>query len=250
MSEIDNERWQYAKDKIIGTDRLRQQIGTLSEKTVHAVVKNYYELDEDYQEIPVEGKVADIFTSDEKIIEIQSRSFSVLKPKLDVFLPKYDVTLVHPVPDRKQIIWIDPDTGELCKPSPARRTGSIYKAFVELYSIRDYLDNPNLHIRLLQMDMIEYKLLSGRSKDRKKYGAVRFDRIPTDLVAEIVLDTPEDYRRFIPEELPEEFISKDFQKIIKASDRATGCLIGILRNKGLIEKIGTKNRAYLYKRSF
>jgi len=247
MMSLDQERWQWAKDKVIGVDRPRQQIGTLSEKTVHAVVKNYYEPDEDHQEIPIEGKCADIFTSEEKIIEIQTRAFNRLKPKLDVFLKEYDVTVVLPLPDKKQLIWVDPDTGELCKPSAARKTGSRYKSFIELYAIRDYLSNPNLHIRLLMMDMIEYKLLSGRSRDRKKYGAERFDRIPTNLTEEIVLDVPEDYMQFVPEGLPEEFTAKEFGKTVGANDRLTGFIIGVLKKQGIIEKTGQKGRSYLYR---
>ena len=37
---------------------MRQGIGTLSEKTVHAVMKNYYAPDTDMHEIPIENFVA------------------------------------------------------------------------------------------------------------------------------------------------------------------------------------------------
>ncbi len=248
MKNKDIERWQAAKNKIIGVDRQRQQIGTLSEKTVHAVVKNYYEPNEDYQEIPIEGKCADIYTASGNIIEIQTRSWHLLKPKLDVFLPSYDVTLVLPLAEHKQIIWIDPDTGELCKPGPNRKYANPYYAFTELSPIRDYLDNPNLHIKLLMMDMIEYKLLSGRSKDRKKFGAERFDRVPTNLNSEISLDCKEDYMQFVPEALAEEFTSKDFTAAAKIPTRLTGYVLGILRKQGIISKIGTgKNGIYIYR---
>ena len=39
---------------------MRQGIGTLSEKTVHAVMKNYYAPDTDMHEILIENFVADI----------------------------------------------------------------------------------------------------------------------------------------------------------------------------------------------
>ena len=56
----DKKAFEEAKKKIIGVDRQRIGIGTLSEKTVHAILKNYYEPDEDHQEIPIENYVADI----------------------------------------------------------------------------------------------------------------------------------------------------------------------------------------------
>ena len=50
---MDQKRFEEAKRKIIGVDRQRLGIGTLSEKTVHAIFKDYYEPDEDHQEIPI-----------------------------------------------------------------------------------------------------------------------------------------------------------------------------------------------------
>ncbi len=76
---------------------MRQGIGTLSEKTVHAVMKNYYAPDTDMHEIPIENFVADIFTGQE-IIEIQTRAFYKMRRKLDAFLPLYPVTIVYPIP--------------------------------------------------------------------------------------------------------------------------------------------------------
>ena len=59
---IDELRFEAAKNRVIGINRERQGIGTLSEKTVHAVLKNYYAPDTDMHEIPIENFVADIFT--------------------------------------------------------------------------------------------------------------------------------------------------------------------------------------------
>ncbi|MFQ8702418.1 MAG: hypothetical protein ACLR9I_01075 [Eisenbergiella sp.] len=60
MTEEEADRFEAAREKIIGKDRERAGIGTLSEKTVHAVLKNYYAPDESLQNA-VAGCVADIF---------------------------------------------------------------------------------------------------------------------------------------------------------------------------------------------
>jgi len=245
---IDLEQWEKAKEKALIKNTERQEIGTLSEKTVHAVVKKYYEPDEEFQEIWLDGKCADIYTKDRKIIEIQTRSFNALKPKLDVFLPNYDVTVVLPIADHKQIIWVDPDTGELSKPGQNRKYASPYYAFRELYSIRNYINSPNLHIILLMIDVVEYKLLLGKSKDRKKYGAKRYDRIPTNLNDEIILYSAKDYMQFVPLGLPEEFTSKEFSKCAKISERNVGFVLGTLRILKVIERCEKKKgNAYLYR---
>ncbi|MDE7114562.1 MAG: hypothetical protein K2O57_10370, partial [Acetatifactor sp.] len=102
----DQRAFQAAKDKIIGVDRQRLGIGTLSEKTVHAILKNFYESDEDHQEIPIDNYVADIY-HDGEIIEIQTRQFNKMRNKLSAFLPLYPVTIVYPIPREKWVIWID-----------------------------------------------------------------------------------------------------------------------------------------------
>ena len=117
----DKEAFEQAKKKVIGVDRQRIGIGTLSEKTVHAILKNYYEPDEDRQEIPIDNYVADIYSEGE-IIEIQTRQFNKMRDKLDAFLPQFPVTIVYPIPREKWIIWIDEESGELSKKrkSPAK----------------------------------------------------------------------------------------------------------------------------------
>ncbi len=59
-----------------------------------------------------------------------------------------------------------------------------------------YLDNPNLHLCLVLIDADEYRLLNGWSRDRKK-GSSRFDRIPVELVDELYIGGPADYRLFV-----------------------------------------------------
>lgn len=59
--------------------------------------KDYYEPDEDHQEIPIENYVADIY-KDGEIIEIQTRQFNRMRGKLQAFLPLYPVTIIYPIP--------------------------------------------------------------------------------------------------------------------------------------------------------
>ncbi len=241
---MNQEAFAKAQEKIIGIDRQRLSIGTYGEKTVHAVVKNYYQPNEAHQEIPIETYVADIF-KDGEVIEIQTRQFYRLKGKLACFLPRYKVKVVYPIPRQKQVIWIDLDSGALSKPRKAPKKGTPYDAFKELYQIREFLDHPNLTITLLLMDMEEYKLLNGWSKDKKR-GSERFDRIPTALVEEIDLTCKQDYLQFVPYELPEQFLVKEYAKAAHISPRLAGYAIQVLAGLGVVEHVGNAGRAYLY----
>ena len=243
---MDTLRFEQAKEKIIGKDRQRLQIGTLSEKTVHAVVKHYYEPDEDKQEIPIEGLYADIFTGNE-IIEIQTRSFDQVRKKLDRFLPEYPVTVVLPIPDTKWLIWIDEETGELTKPRKSPKKGSEYAAFKELYKIKPYLKKEGLTIVLLFLDMEEYRLLNGWSKDKKK-GSSRYDGIPIQITREVRFESPSDYQILIPDSLEDEFTCAEFAKAVKINNRQANLVLNILFYLDVVKRTGKRGRAFVYEK--
>ena len=243
---MDTLRFEQAKEKIIGKDRQRLQIGTLSEKTVHAVVKHYYEPDEDKQEIPIEGLYADIFTGNE-IIEIQTRSFDQVRKKLDRFLPEYPVTVVLPIPDTKWLIWIDEETGELTKPRKSPKKGSEYAAFKELYKIKPYLKKEGLTIVLLFLDMEEYRLLNGWSKDKKK-GSSRYDGIPLRITREVRFESPSDYQILIPDSLEGEFTCAEFAKAAKINSRQANLVLNILFYLDVVKRTGKRGRAFVYEK--
>lgn len=243
---MDKIRFEQAKAKIIGKDRQRLQIGTLSEKTVHAVVKNYYEPDEDKQEIPIEGMYADIFTGNE-IIEIQTRSFDQVRKKLDRFLPEYPVTVVLPIPDTKWLIWIDEETGELSTPRKSPKKGSEYSAFKELYKIKPYLKKEGLTIVLLFLDMEEYRLLNGWSKDKKK-GSSRYDRIPVQITKEVCFKQSRDYEILLPNTLVGEFTSSEFAKAAKINARQANLVLNILLYMDVVKRTGKRGKAFVYEK--
>lgn len=242
---IDEKRFEQAKNRVIGMNRKRQGIGTLSEKTIHAVLKNYYAPDTEMHEIPIANFVADIYTGSE-IIEIQTRSFNNMRRKLAAFLPEYPVTIVYPIPHIKWIAWIDEETGETSPKRKSPRCGNPYQAFIELYKIRPFLVNENLKFRFDLIDMEEYRLLNGWSRDKKR-GSERFDRIPTDFVEEVCVDCREDYMQFIPYDVPENFTAKDFAGCARIPVRLAQTVLLILTDLGIVERIGKEGRSYLYR---
>lgn len=246
MSICDNDivLFHRACTKIIHQERTRAGIGTLQEKTVHAVLKNFYEPDPLYQEIQVENFVADILRDDE-IIEIQTRGFNKLRRKLDIFLQYYPVTVVYPIIHTKWLFWIDEETGEISKKRKSPKRGTLYDAIPELYKIKPYLPNPNLHLCLVLIDAEEYRLLNGWSHDRKK-GSTRYDRIPTDIVDEYYIGNLTDYQCFIPQDLNQDFTSGDFAKAAGIPLGYAQTTLTILHHIGIVERTGKKGRSYTY----
>ena len=240
-------RFEIARQKVIGHTIQNNGIGTLKEKTIHAVLKNYYCLEPNMQEQRIQGFVADIFTGTE-IIEIQSRNFNTMRKKLDTFLPLYDVTIVYPIAATKWLSWIDEETGEITSKRKSPKRGNIYTIIPELYRIKSFLGHPNLHFILTFINVEEYRLLNGWNHTKKR-GSTRHDGIPTELIGEVYLHSPQDFSQFLPSTLPTTFTTKDFQKAAKISQSYATTGLHILHYMGIIERIGKQGRAYLYRRS-
>lgn len=244
VSPFDEALFKKACDEIIHADREKNGIGTLQEKTLHAVLKRFYEPDAAHQEIRIGNFVADIFRGGE-IIEIQTRSFNAMRKKLDVFLEKYPVTVVYPIVHTKWLFWIDEKTGEVSKKRKSPRTGKTYDAYYELYKIKNYLTHPNLHLCLILLDVEEYRLLNGWSRDKKK-GSTRYDRIPVRLVDEFYIGSPNEYGCMIPEGLPAPFTSKDFARLAKIPPKTAQLALNILTYIHAVQRTGKKGNSYLY----
>lgn len=244
---VDNIRFQLACEKA-SSGQTTAGIGTLGEKKLHAVLKNYYEPYEENQEVKIGGFVADICAED-GIIEIQTRNLGSLNKKLAVFLDACRVTVVHPIPCTKWLFWIDKQSGEVSKRRKSPRQGRIYDAVPEMYRIKFILANPRLTLRLCFVDIEEFRWLDGWSENKKK-GSTRCDRLPVAIQRDIVFSTPNDYLLFLPDNLPYEFTSKQLAGCAKISFGLAGTLLNILHYIGVVERTSRDKKGYHYKKAY
>lgn len=245
---MDKARFKQACDKVINRGNPSPGgIGTLGEKTLHSVLKNYLEPDEARHEVSVGRYVADI-AAENGIVEIQTRRFNALRQKLAFFLEQSDVTVVYPVAETKWLIWIDEATGEVTKRRKSPKTGKPYEVFYELYSIRGLLRHPRLRLRIVMLELEEYRTLNGWSRDKRK-GSTRYDRIPVDIAGELFINSADDYIKLIPEDLGNCFTVKDFKKATGLSLHAAGLALNVLHSVGAVVRTGKKGNAYVYERS-
>lgn len=236
-------------------NRQRTGIGIQMEKSTHAILKNYKDPDPSHQEVPVGNYIADLCDpAAHTITEIQTANFGAMKEKLTAFLKDYQVTIVHPIPHRKTVCWIDPSTGEICAENPSHFIGSFYEVFRELAKIEAFLTDPNLVIEPILLDLKEYRMQDGWGNGGKR-GSHRFDRIPSGIYDDLVLKKPEDYAVFLPQgdlasALPDPFTTKDLECAVgihRKSLQYSGVL-RVLTTLGVTERVGmTKSRAYQYR---
>ena len=76
-SFIDEKLFEEAKNRMYGKVQGEKGIGTLSEKSVHSVLKYYFAPDEKYHEQKIGTFVADICI-DGEIYEIQTKQFYLM----------------------------------------------------------------------------------------------------------------------------------------------------------------------------
>ena len=142
--------------------------------------------------------------------------------------------------------WLDIETGELSPKHKSPKKCRIYDAFKEIIRIKYALDNPRFHLLLCFLEVDEIRFLNGWSENKKR-GSSRCDRIPKDIIEEVRFDSVEDYRRFIPDGLPEKFTSAHYAKACKINKQLASNGLNILNYLGLVERVGKKGNSFIYK---
>ncbi|MBE6694798.1 MAG: hypothetical protein E7589_08540 [Ruminococcaceae bacterium] len=223
-------------------------IGTLNEKRLHAVIKNYLCDDTSKQEITVfdgnkKSRIAADVLVDGQIYEVQTGGFFPLRHKIQRYLAEteYRVTVVAPVAHVKYLRWIDPASGSISERHRSPKKVGVTSLAKELYWLRDFLADERFSIKVLLLEMEEFRMQDGWGNGGKR-GSNRFDRIPLSLLAEIELQTSADYAKyFLPNALTENFTAADYSRASGIRGKAAYSMIKILCDMGLIfpaDKIG------------
>ena len=108
-----------------------------------------------------------------------------------------------------------------------------------------YLKHPNLKVKIVLIDMEEYKLLNGWG-EKKKNHASKYDRIPKKIEKEILIERKEDYLQFVPYDLEDHFTSKTFSKAAHISQNLATVVLNIMDYMEVVERTGKEGRAYVY----
>lgn len=224
--------------------RERSGIGTLGEKTLHAVLKDYFEEDRNFQEVKIGKYYADI-AKDRNIFEIQTRDLYRLYDKISTFIVENHVTVVYPIAVSKRIFWMEPSTGECISNRKSNKKRSELDVLSELYGLRDFLLHENFRVCVMLLEVNEYRAQDGYGKDKKKR-ATKLDSVPIALKDEFYLEKQEDYLRFLPKALPEIFTSSDFSLAANCKLFVAHRALNILTKIGLLHIIGKDGRKNKY----
>ena len=241
LSEKDKERFSKICDEVFAGEKAQNGVGTLSEKSLHAVVKNFVEENREFHERKLGRFVADVFDGS-SVFEIQTRSFYKMKSKLCEFLETMPVTVVYPLIRNKRLIRVDKKNGEFGKPGKSSKKGDIHMFFREMYGLADIILNPGIKFRVLLIDVDEYRLIRSE-KDR---GGEKGDIVPREIIADYRFDCFEDFAEVIPNDLPETFTAEQYAGAAKARKEDAACEIRVLAKLGILEEAGREGHSKLW----
>ncbi len=182
-------------------------VGTLNESSLHAELKHRYAQPGDDFEVPIDRFVADIARGldgpDPELIEIQTSSFAAMGNKLDHLLPRFRITIVHPIVVRTRL----DRPGRKRRLSPKK--GALQQLFAELVSMPTLLDHPNLSIETVLVDVVKTQEVDPSAR-RGRGGFRTVDRrIETIHSTHRFTSMDDVYRTFVPLDLPPRFTTAD-----------------------------------------
>ncbi|MBR2460521.1 MAG: hypothetical protein IKB34_04770 [Clostridia bacterium] len=154
------------------------------------------------------------------------------------------VTVVYPLESSKQLIWIDPDTGDTVQGGKSKKGFIPARCLWELYSLKEFVGKKGFTFVILGLKLEEQKLLCGWSKDRKR-GSRRVARIPIELTHELIFKELSDYAALVPEELGDRFGAADFRKATKMTERTARAALYCLMEIGVLDR-EREGRGYRY----
>ena len=238
---MDEGRFAAACRDVQETGRADQGVGTLGEKTLHAVIKRMIEPDLSRHEVKLGRYTADVFNQ-HGAFEVQTRSRHKLKPKLTALLPYYPVTVVVPIIETKWLLVMDPETGELRERRKSPKRGRVAGLLPELVYLKPLLKDPNLSFLLVRLKGEELRLLTPG----KRRPATPLEFAPTRFLGTVVLKTGEDYAALLPEDLPETFTARQLAKALGLPAGQSSAAANVLCYMGAIHQVGRQKNAYLY----
>ena len=218
--------------------------GFAKEYRLHEQLKLHYASDADRIEVEVEGCIVDVVSGD-RLIEIQTASFSSLRRKLAKLLPNYRVTVVFPVPVEKWIVRLStPDRHEVRR-RRSPKSGRWIEVFKHLPYVAQFLAHRHFSLEVVLTKENEFRINDGHGSWRR--GGVRtVERELIEVVGKERFAGARSYGRVLPDELIEPFTSRELANALDISMSLAQKVMYSLRCAGTARVVGKRGNARLY----
>jgi hypothetical protein len=224
-------------------------IGIKNESSLHAALKKWYAEPGDQFEQKVDGVIVDLVKIDQGtgallLVEVQTRNFASIGPKLRKMSAHHPIRLVYPIPQEKWITRITAD-GELKSRRKSPKKGTASEVFNELVRIPNLINESNFSLELILIKVEEIWREDGKGSWRRR-GTSIIDRKLTGVFERLLFTQKDDFRMFLPERLPRPFSNKTLAQYsgssVNMAQKTTYCL----KKMGLIDVVGKYRNELLY----
>lgn len=219
-------------------------IGLLNEKPLHASLKQWCAKPGDRFEVAVDGFVIDI-VRDDLLLEIQTGNFASIKSKLANLVRLHTIRLIYPIAQEKWIIKLEKDEGSGVTRRKSPKKGRLEDLFWEMVRLPQLASNPNFSLEVLMIKEEEVRRRNGKRNWRRRGWGIEERRL-LEVVDQRLFREPTDWLGFLPESL-ESFTAKDLAEAMDIRKELAQKMAYFLRKAKLIELIGRRGRANLYR---
>ena len=212
---------------------------------LHLALQELYAGDDGAIEAPLANYRADVLR-DGVCYEVQPASFGSIRNKLEDLLKAHPVVLVHPVPAQKFIVQIDGEGREVSSRRSPKR-GRPIDIFAHLLHLRGLPAHPNLSLDIVLTVERELRRKDGMGSWRRK-GVSLVGRELVEVLEVQRFEHPTELARLLPDDLPKEFTTADLREALKLRGGVCGKMAYALRELGLIEQVGKRGNAFVYRK--
>lgn len=234
-------------------------INTFCEKTLHAVLKCYFESDKSKHEVPCKGYIADI-KNENKIVEIQTRSLRNLCAKLDAFSAENEVLVVYPVKIRltkrqykTKVRWLTTDRTVSVNPEKSIQTMTVGERvrafnnfFVEMFGVANFACNKNIKFCAIFVEVDKIKKGEVEYKRGKRVKTrIDTDNVPKSIFEEVYFTEPADWFEIVGLKFQKPFSVQEYAESAGLEEEQAKLVLYLLTRLNLLEKTG-KRGSYVY----
>jgi hypothetical protein len=218
----------------------------MKEYALHAEIKRFYALPQDRFEAKLDNYIVDLLRG-QLVIEVQTRNFSALKPKLQTLTEKYQVRLVYPLPETKWITHTTKD-GAVVSRRKSPKKGKLTDLFRELVMLPQMMGNENFSLEVLFIDEEEVRCADGKGSWRRRGVSIK-ERKLLAVNDRILFQNRADYLKMLPSNLNPVFTNKELAKLSCIPVRTARQMTYCLRMCSLIRIAGKKGRELTFQKT-
>ena len=222
---------------------LRNGIGTLKEKSLHANLIEWYSKPGDKFEERVNGYIIDIVRGD-LLIEIQTKNFNSINNKLSALCQEHQVHLLYPIAKEKWIVRKERNN-EIVSRRKSPKQGKVEDVFSELVKAPAILTLPNLMLCVLLIQAEEIWKNDGKGSWRRGKWSVE-ERYLLKVIDQIEFLQLRDLINLLPESLPGKFSNTDVSEALGISKTLARKMSYCLRKMKMLEVVGNRGREDLF----